>query len=282
MGNFEDVVKYRKPCGSSQIAKLYKLVSCNWRINNSDGFPENTQCFKIHCFDEYDDVIDVFGSQHHEIAKKVAQIKYDTQDFKKFYQAIIVIYEIESQLHDAISKIIEPTLVTEMMQRLDKTELHLCSMPPQQISSANLVQVSFKENKQLARRGYTLIEENFSLLEKKSFNIDFIKQTLLKTKDSENFARQMYMIFHPIVVLMSELEAGCLRLQKVTGEQHNKSFDKFISFLQVLEVFGSGYRDDVHHKKYKLRETLSHQESTVQVLERIEGIFRVSINILET
>ena len=65
-----------------------------------------------------------------------------------------------------------------MIQRLDKTELHLSSMPPQQISSANLVQVSFKENKQLARRGYTVIEENFSLLEKKSFNIDFIKQTL--------------------------------------------------------------------------------------------------------
>jgi hypothetical protein len=39
------------------------------------------------------------------------------------------------------------------------------------------------------------------------------------------------MIFHPIVVLMSELEAGCLRLQKVTGEQHKKSFEKFMSFL---------------------------------------------------
>ena len=47
-------------------------------------------------------------------------------------------------------------------------------------------------------------------------------------------------------------------------------------------MFGSGYRDDVHHKKYKLRETVSHQESTVQVLERIEGIFRVSISVLES
>jgi len=64
------------------------------------------------------------------------------------------------------------------MQRLDKTEHILNSMPPQQLSNANLVQVGFKENKQLARRGYTVIEENFSLLEKKSFNLDFIKQTL--------------------------------------------------------------------------------------------------------
>ena len=96
MGNFDNVVKYRKPCGSSQMIKLYRLISCNWRINNADGFPENTNCFKIHCFDEYDDVIDVFGSQHHEIASKVAQINYDTKDFYKFYQSIIVIYEIES------------------------------------------------------------------------------------------------------------------------------------------------------------------------------------------
>lgn len=41
-------------------------------------------------------MIDVFGSHHHEIAKKLAQIKYDTRDFKKFYESLRVVFEIEN------------------------------------------------------------------------------------------------------------------------------------------------------------------------------------------
>jgi len=40
--------------------------------------------------------------------------------------------------------------------------------------------------------------------------------------------------------------------------------DQFISFLEVLEVYGSGYEDDIDYKRYRLRESETHLQSTVK------------------
>jgi hypothetical protein len=84
MGNFESIVRNRFK-GGDKLLWLYRLLSCKWHANNVDGFIENTGCFKIHSFDEDDDVVDIFSSHHHEVAKSYCQINYSTSHWVKFY-----------------------------------------------------------------------------------------------------------------------------------------------------------------------------------------------------
>lgn len=81
------------------MVNLYKVLSCKWYANNGVGFIENKNCYKIHCFDENDDIVDVFSSHHHEIAAKHSLIQYDTEDWQRFYESLKFIFELESELH---------------------------------------------------------------------------------------------------------------------------------------------------------------------------------------
>jgi len=96
LGNFEKVVSFRYP---GPILKLYKLLSCKWQANNVDGFFDNTQCYKIHCFDMKDDVLDIFSSHHHEVAKEYSTINYETNEWMKFYESLKFLFEIEKELY---------------------------------------------------------------------------------------------------------------------------------------------------------------------------------------
>ena len=78
------------------------------------------------------------------------------------------------------------------------------------------------------------------------------------------------MLFHQLVLTISDLSAGCLNIQKVVGLQGKHDFSKFGSFLEVLEVFGAGYDDDIDIRRYKLREKETHVQSTIKQLKRIE------------
>lgn len=44
------------------------------------------------------------------------------------------------------------------------------------------------------------------------------------------------------------------------------NIDRFTEFLKVLEVYGTGYTDDIDYKKYKIREKESHRNSTIKEL----------------
>ena len=63
-----------------------------------DGFIENNNCYKIHCFDNNDDVVDIYSSHHHEVSKKCSKIDYTTKDWVKFFESLVLIFEIESEL----------------------------------------------------------------------------------------------------------------------------------------------------------------------------------------
>jgi len=67
----------------------------------------------------------------------------------------------------------------------------------------------------------------------------------------EDISICLFLLFHQLILTISDLNAGCLSIQKMIGGQKNYSFNNFTSFLQVLEVFGSGYSEDVDLKKYK-------------------------------
>jgi len=104
---------------------LYKLLSCKWQANNVDGFFENSKCYKIHCFDETDDVVDVFSSHHHEVSKEFSTINYNTNDWKKFYESLAFLFEIESELSISMkqySKDEQKSLVKKMFSQMDDVE----------------------------------------------------------------------------------------------------------------------------------------------------------------
>ena len=102
MGNFENIVANRYLAGSRHMVRLYRMLSCKWRANNVEGFLENSKCYKIHCFDENDDVVDIFSSHHHEVAKQHCSINYETLDWKKFYESLITLFEIEDELYQSV------------------------------------------------------------------------------------------------------------------------------------------------------------------------------------
>lgn len=67
------------------------------------------------------------------------------------------------------------------------------------------------------------------------------------------------MVFHQIVLVLSDLTGGVLDLPMVVGAHRFHNFDNFQCFLQAFEVFGSGYRDDIDKHLYKRIERESHR-----------------------
>ena len=58
-------------------------------------------------------------------------------------------------------------------------------------------------------------------------------------------------------------------------------FKDFELFLQLAEVFGGGYQDDVDHGKFNLRNTETHCESMINYLERLIEAYDMTLSSLE-
>lgn len=46
-------------------------------------------------------------------------------------------------------------------------------------------------------------------------------------------------------------------------------------------MYGSGYTDDIHPSKYKIRDKLTHTSFTIKELERIKTMFEISIDQIQ-
>ena len=101
----------------------------------------------------------------------------------------------------------------------------------------------------------------------RSFSIDFIgkilksKQKELKVKEikeaitkGEDITPNLFAWFHSIILVLNDFSAGCLSFKAVVDYNVRREYNKFESFLQVLEVYGSGYDDDIDNKDYKVRD----------------------------
>lgn len=105
MGSLDNMA-LRRFKGGGIFYPFYKLFMCAFKLNNgSRAFIDNTECYKIHCFDKDDDIVDVYSSHHHEVAKNFSRVLYKTVDFKQFYESLIFVFEIERELfnHDLIN-----------------------------------------------------------------------------------------------------------------------------------------------------------------------------------
>lgn len=72
-----------------------------------------------------------------------------------------------------------------------------------------------------------------------------------------------------IVMCLSDLTAGTITFSDVLGVNRQPNFNEFVIFLQTMEVYGSGYIDDVDYWNYNKRNTETHSEAMVSQLKRI-------------
>ena len=49
------------------------------------------------------------------------------------------------------------------------------------------------------------------------------------------------MVLHALVLDLSELQAGVMKLEDCLGTIRTPRFEEFVTFLKVMETYGSGY-----------------------------------------
>ena len=79
------------------------------------------------------------------------------------------------------------------------------------------------------------------------------------------------------MIVLSDLSAGTMRLSDILGIGRKPSFEDFKLYLQTMEVYGSGYEDDVDVTNYKLREVTSHTHATIYELERVIKLYEITL-----
>ena len=58
------------------------------------------------------------------------------------------------------------------------------------------------------------------------------------------------------------------------------SFEDFVCYLQTMEIYGSGYEDDVDYIKYNKRNSQSHFKDTIENLKKINDCYDLIISTI--
>ena len=67
----------------------------------------------------------------------------------------------------------------------------------------------------------------------------------------------------------------------VLGINRQPSFEEFTRFLQTMEVYGSGYTDDVDVFRYNQRNTETHTQAMIKQLRQVLQCYDISIRALD-
>jgi len=87
----------------------------------------------------------------------------------------------------------------------------------------------------------------------------------------------LHHVLRELVLVISDLTAACLNIERVVGQSYEHSHHHFQVFLQVLEVFGCGYADDVDGRGYKIRDQQSHRQAAIKQLQDIQKMYDIAI-----
>ncbi len=72
--------------------------------------------------------------------------------------------------------------------------------------------------------------------------IAFLKEKFDLKKQKQG---PFFLMLHVLQTLLSELPAGTLKFNQVLGVNKEPNFKEFVNFLQIMEVYGCGYQDDI-------------------------------------
>lgn len=97
-----DVSSERRLFGSwSRL--LYRFVSLNWKAKNDTNYVQAVQCFKIATCDPLDDVVDNYSALPIGVAQKIAKSTFSEPRWQAFYQALKLVYDLESHFFTMLS-----------------------------------------------------------------------------------------------------------------------------------------------------------------------------------
>jgi hypothetical protein len=88
-------------------------------------------------------------------------------------------------------------------------------------------------------------------------------------------------VLHLLVICLSDLSAGTMQLSDVAGINRQPSFKEFTQFLETMEVYGTGYSEDVDYFKYNIRNTETHTQAMIKQLERVIQCYNLAITSLD-
>ena len=88
-------------------------------------------------------------------------------------------------------------------------------------------------------------------------------------------------VIHLLVICLSDLSAGTMQFSDVAGINRQPSFKEFTQFLETMEVYGTGYSEDVDYFKYNVRNTETHTGAMIKQLERVTQCYNIAITSLE-
>lgn len=83
------------------------------------------------------------------------------------------------------------------------------------------------------------------------------KYLLLSSQQISDF-KDLHELLYQCVLALNDFYAGSVPLKELLNGQRTKSIIDFQIFLKVLEVYGSGYPDDIDKVKYNNRQNLNH------------------------
>lgn len=89
-------------------------------------------------------------------------------------------------------------------------------------------------------------------------------------------------MLHVLVTVLSDCNAGAMCLYDVLGVVRPPKLSEFVLFLKSLEVYGSGYLDDIDYLKFNSRQNMNHNESTVVYLQRVTQAYEFVLQALRT
>lgn len=107
--------------------------------------------------------------------------------------------------------------------------------------------------------------------------MSFIEKTRPSLEERDNFNT----IMHLIVIVLSELNAGCIEFQDVLGVRRQPVFKEFVNFLQMMEIYGGGYNDDVDYFRYNIRQDKTHSQSMIDQLEKVVLCYKIALKYIE-
>lgn len=210
---------------------FFELYTNGWKCLNAQNYSLASKAFKVIICDPMDDTIDQFNGLMAGVARNQARTDYSTDEFKLFWESLLYICDYEERMFAALDEILRDQLELDMVPTVKKVEEKM-------------------RRKQESVRSGSECETVYSHHEARAsdFRISFIKKREnLNTDECTLFQT----LIHTLHLCLCELQAGVITMRDVLGITRKPSFAEFTTFLQVLEVFGSGYADDINPVKFK-------------------------------
>ena len=106
----------------SLTLRLFDLLTWTWRTKNHSNFVTTRNCYKIVTCDPLDDTVDIFGNLATGVCNQLAEVNYETEQYRQFYDTLLKVFSLESQLHDALTEDQQETLTKDLTKFVEVAE----------------------------------------------------------------------------------------------------------------------------------------------------------------